>query len=86
MLTLFAALFVDDPPLPPLLASYLPGYEVSLAGAFVGFGWAAFASFVAGRFRAWVRKLVIAPSDALSPPPRLDPGLGLAEGVLVSAP
>jgi hypothetical protein len=42
-----------------LLAQYFYGYDVSWAGAFVGFFWAAVMGFVSGWFAAFIRNLVL---------------------------
>lgn len=46
----------------PLLAQYFAGYEVSVKGAFIGFGWGLLVGFVAGWFAAFCRNLVLAAS------------------------
>lgn len=58
--TVVGVLVPDPPSFLYLLANYFPGYTVSLPGALVGFGWAAFAFFVAGWFTAFVRNFVMA--------------------------
>ncbi|MBA3404941.1 MAG: hypothetical protein H0U13_09705 [Gemmatimonadaceae bacterium] len=56
-----AAVAPDNSPL-RLLAAYFAGYSVSVAGAFIGAGWAFATGFVAGWFVAFVRNLVLATS------------------------
>jgi hypothetical protein len=43
-----------------LLTVYFAGYEVSVAGAFIGAAWSFFVGFVAGWFAAFVRNLAVA--------------------------
>jgi len=64
---LFAATLVhlvrrgpDDPYPIVLLSQYLPGYRVSLGGAFIGLGWGFWVGFVVGWFFAFARNLVMA--------------------------
>ena len=61
VLTLFHVL--AQPPDAPnigLLSQYFYGYDVTMAGAFVGFWWAFVAAFAAGWFFGFARNLVVA--------------------------
>ena len=50
----------DDPYPIVLLSQYLPGYRVSLGGAFIGLGWGFWVGFVTGWFFAFARNLCMA--------------------------
>jgi hypothetical protein len=50
----------DEPYPLVLLGQYLPGYRVSLGGAFIGLGWGFWIGFVLGWFFAFARNLVMA--------------------------
>ena len=62
LLTGYAVVLPGEAPLLFLFSNYFPGYEVSWAGAAVGFAWATFAFFVPAWFCAFVRNFVIAAS------------------------